>query len=141
MMIRYINPPELGDYTASGLSSGTASDKFVYAAGLALDPATMRRRVDAGTIGEETRICLENIGIILAEAGLGLCDIVKTTCYLRDESYRGVFIEAYRDVFAPGPFPARCSFVLGLASDLRVQIEATAAVRVEDRHRVDLNSG
>jgi 2-iminobutanoate/2-iminopropanoate deaminase len=131
-MIQYINPPELGDYTPSGLSSGTASDKFVYAAGLALDHATMKRRADAQTIAEETRICLENIGIILAEAGLGLRDIVKTTCYLRDEAYRGEFIEAYRDVFAPGPYPARCSFVVGLASDLRVQIEATAALRLED---------
>lgn len=126
-MIRYLNPPQLGDFSGSGLSSGTATDRFVYAAGLALDQNTMKRREDAASIGDETRICLENIGILLAEEGLGLRDIVKTTCYLRDESYRGEFIEAYKAVFDPGPYPARCSFVLGLASDLRVQIEAIAA--------------
>lgn len=126
-MITYINPPALGDYSGSGLSSGASTDLFVYAAGLALDQNTMKRREDAGTIGDEVRICLENIGIILAEEGLTLRDIVKVTCYLRDDAYRGDFIRAYTEALAPGPYPARCTFVLGLASDLRVQIEATAA--------------
>ncbi|MBF6245661.1 RidA family protein [Nocardia elegans] len=131
-MIDYLNPAELGDYSALGLSSGTASDTFVYAAGLAMDSVTMRRRTDAETVADETRICLENIAAILAGAGLGLGDVVKTTCYLRDEAYRGEFIEAYKGVFGAGPYPARCTFVLGIASDLRVQIEAVA-VRPDSR--------
>ncbi|NEW26602.1 RidA family protein [Nocardia cyriacigeorgica] len=131
-MIEYLNPPEIGDYTAAGLSSGTATETFVYAAGLAMDPATMKRRADATTIADETRICLDNIATILADAGLGLGDIVKTTCYLRDDAHRGEFIEAYKDVFGAGPYPARSTFVLGIASDLRVQIEAVA-VRAEAR--------
>lgn len=125
-MTQYLNPAELGDFSAAGLSSGVASDVFVYAAGLALDPKTLRRRADAVTVGDETRICLENIGKILAEAGLTLRHVVKTTCYVRDESHRFEFIEAYKAAFDPGPYPARCSFVLGLAADLRVQIEAVA---------------
>jgi 2-iminobutanoate/2-iminopropanoate deaminase len=36
------------------------------------------------------------------------------------------FIEAYRDFFSPGPYPARCSLVLGIAGDCRVQIEVIA---------------
>ncbi|ORA82725.1 RidA family protein [Mycobacterium malmoense] len=125
-MIDYLNPIEIGDYTAAGLSSGTATEVFVYAAGLAMDPETMRRREDAASIADETRICLENICTILAEAGLGLRDIVKTTCYVRDEAYRFEFIDAYKKAFGDGPYPARNSFVLGIASDLRVQIEAIA---------------
>jgi 2-iminobutanoate/2-iminopropanoate deaminase len=125
-MTAYLNPTELGDFSAAGLSSGTATDVFVYAAGLALDPTTMRRRADATTVGDETRICLRNIDLILAEAGLTCGDIVKTTCYLRDDTYRMEFIEAYREAFGAGPYPARATFVLGLASDLRVQIEAVA---------------
>jgi 2-iminobutanoate/2-iminopropanoate deaminase len=125
-MTDYLNPQALGDFSAAGLSSGVASEVFVYAAGLALDPNTMKRRADADSIGNETRICIRNIETILAEAGLTLRHIVKTTCYLRDESYRGEFIEAYKGVFDPGPYPARCSFVLGLAADLRIQIEAVA---------------
>lgn len=129
-MTRFLNPSELGDFSSSGLSSGAATDPFVYAAGLALDPHTMKRREDASSVADETRICLENIRILLAEEGLTLRDVVKTTCYIRDESYRGEFIEAYRAVFEPGPYPARCSFVLGLASNLRVQIEAVAAKKL-----------
>lgn len=125
-MIDYLNPPAIGDFTSVGLSSGTATQTFVYAAGLALDPETMRRRADAHTIAAETRICLENISTILADAGLTLSDVVKTTCYLRDDSHRREFIEAYKSVFAAGPYPARSTFVLGIASDLRVQIEAVA---------------
>lgn len=126
-MINYLNPPELGDYSGAGLSSGAATDRFVYAAGLAMDQNTMKRREDARSIADEVRICLDNIGIILAEEGLTLRDVVKTTCYMRDEAYRGEFITAYKAAFDPGPYPARCSFVLGLASDLRIQIEAVAA--------------
>lgn len=129
-MTRYLNPPAIGDYSSVGLSSGTATDLFVYTAGLAMDPATMKRRADAASIGDETKICLQNIEIVLAEEGLTLKDVVKTTCYLRDNAYRGEFIEAYRAAFGDGPYPARCTFVLGIASDLRVQIEAIAARKV-----------
>lgn len=125
-MTEFLNPAVIGDYSAAGLSSGVGTEVFTYAAGLAMDPATQKRRADADSIAAETRICLENIGVILADAGLGLRDVVKTTCYLRDEAYRGEFITAYKEVFDPGPYPARCTFVLGLASDLRVQIEAVA---------------
>lgn len=43
-MIDYLNPADLGDFSPQGLSSGTATDVFVYAAGLAIDPETMARR-------------------------------------------------------------------------------------------------
>jgi 2-iminobutanoate/2-iminopropanoate deaminase len=122
----YLNPTVIGDFSSAGVSSGVATDVFVYAAGLAIDAETGSRRANAETIGDETRICLENVATILAEAGLSLRDVVKTTCYLRDESYRPDFIESYREVFVPGPYPARCTLILGLASNLRVQIEAIA---------------
>ncbi|HTW87333.1 MAG TPA: RidA family protein [Candidatus Binataceae bacterium] len=130
-MTEFLNPRELGDFASAGLSSGTATDVFVYAAGLALDPKTLRRRADAKTIADETRICLRNIEAILAEAGLTLRHVVKTTCYLSDEAHRGEFIAAYREVFDPGPYPARCSFVLGLAADIRIQVEAIAVRNFE----------
>jgi 2-iminobutanoate/2-iminopropanoate deaminase len=87
----------------------------------------MKRVPEADTIADETRVVLERIQKQLANAGLTLRDIAKTTCYLREESYRMEFVEAYREIFAPGPYPARCTVVLGLAGDCRVQIEAVAA--------------
>ena len=125
-MTEFLNPSQLGDFASAGLSSGAATDVFVYAAGLALDPSTLKRRADAETIAAETRICLRNIEAILAQAGLSLRHVVKTTCYLSHGSHRGEFIAAYKEMFDPGPYPARCTFVLGLAADLRVQIEAVA---------------
>lgn len=125
-MTQFLNPAVIGDFSGAGLSSGVATESLVYAAGLALDPVTTRRRGDAATISDEVQICLENIGTILAEAGLTLDDVVKTTCYLRSDDYRREFIHAYRAAFNPHRYPARCTFVLGLASDLRVQIEAVA---------------
>ena len=71
-MIDYLNPADLGDFSPQGLSSGTATDVFVYAAGLAIDPETMARRKEAESIADETRICLENVSRILADAGLTL---------------------------------------------------------------------
>lgn len=109
-----------------GSSSGSASGDFVFASGIAIDPATLRRAPEAGTVAEETRLVLALIEDHLAQAGRGLRDIVKTTCYVREESDRMEFVQAYRDVFAPGPYPARCTVVLGLAGDCRVQVDAIA---------------
>lgn len=125
-MTTYLNPPDLGDFSAVGLSSGTATDSLVFTAGLALDPVTLRRRSDVSSIGEETTAAIENIRTVLREAGLDLQDIVKTTCYLSDDSYRSEFMAAYTRAFGEGPYPARCTFVIGLVADIRVQIEAVA---------------
>jgi len=129
-MINYHNPEELGDYSALGLSSGTSTDKFVYAAGLAMDPTTHKKRADAPTVADEVRICIENIEHVLKAENLTRRDIIKTTCYLRSNEQRGEFIQAYKAAFGEGPYPARCTFVLGIASDLNVQIDAIAAKKI-----------
>lgn len=125
-MTQYLNPAAVGDYAAAGLSSGTATESLVFAAGLAMDPDTLKRRSDAVTLADEVRIAFENLDHILGEAGLSRRDIVKTTCYLRHDEHRGELIPAYKEAFGDGPYPARCTFVVGLASDLRVQIDAIA---------------
>ncbi|MGE2716435.1 RidA family protein [Mycolicibacterium litorale] len=125
-MFASYNPPELGDFSASGTSVGAGTEELVYALGLAIDAETGRRRADAATVGDETRVCFDNIRRILAEAGLGLADIAKTTCYLQDEEHRFEFFEAYKEHFGDGPYPARVTVIVGIASDCRVQIEAIA---------------
>ncbi|MGH3242043.1 MAG: RidA family protein [Spirillospora sp.] len=100
---------------------------LVYAVSLAIDVATMKRVPEADTVANETRVVLDRLGARLADSGLTLRDVAKTTCYLRDESYYEEFERAYREAFAPGPYPARSTVVLGLAGDCRVQIEAVAA--------------
>ncbi|GEE01642.1 hypothetical protein nbrc107696_22440 [Gordonia spumicola] len=131
-MIEYYNPESVGDFTAAGLSSGTGTDELVFAPGLAIDDTTMKRRASAVTIADEVAACFDNIDAILAEAGLSRSDIVKTTCFLQEEEYRMEFVGAYKSMFGDGPYPARNTFVLGIASDCRVQIE-TIAVRPASR--------
>jgi 2-iminobutanoate/2-iminopropanoate deaminase len=108
-----------------GLSSGVAAGPYAFAAGMALDYETLRRPADA-TIADEVRICLERIATTLARGGFTLKDIVKTTCWLSDDAHRAEFWAAYRDVFAPGPYPTRVTLVAGLAGDCRVEIDAIA---------------
>ncbi|MBS0624420.1 MAG: RidA family protein [Verrucomicrobia bacterium] len=124
-MPKFINPP--GNPGAQyGLSSAAVSGEYMFAAGMALDFDTLQRSADAVEVADETRICLAGIEAKLNEAGFALTDIVKTTCWLSDESHRMEFIQAYRDYFGDGPYPARCSFVAGLAGGCRVEIDAVA---------------
>lgn len=124
-MLEYLNPEGL-PYSRYGMTPGVATRSFVFAGGMALDLETVRRKPEADTIANETKIALDEIKGILESAGCGLKDVVKTTCYLSDDSYRKEFWEAYTEVFAPGPFPARTTFVVGIAGDCRVEIDAVA---------------
>jgi 2-iminobutanoate/2-iminopropanoate deaminase len=125
-MAEFLNPGDdpLARY---GLSAGAATADHVFAAGMALDLDTMRRSAGAGTIADETRICLRDVEATLSAAGCTLRDVVKTTCYISDEDHRREFFETYAEVFAPGPFPARTTFKVGIASDCRVEIDVVAA--------------
>lgn len=124
-MPQYLNPDDL-PYPRYGMTPGVATGELVFAGGMALDLETLRRKDEAKSIADETRIALDEVKGILEAAGCGLRDIVKTTCYLADDAYRQEFWETYTEVFAPGPFPARATFVVGIAGDCRVEIEAIA---------------
>lgn len=104
-----------------------AAAPFTYASSLAIDVATMRRVPEAATIAGETAVVFQRIGKQLEAAGLTVRDIVKTTTYVRDEAYLEEFERAYRETFAAQPLPARCTVLLGLAGDCRIQIEVAAA--------------
>lgn len=69
---------------------------------------------------------LANLAARLAEHGLGMEHVVKTTCFLADLDRFGVFNERYAAAFAE-PRPARSAFqVARLPLDANVEIEAWA---------------
>ncbi|GHB73803.1 hypothetical protein GCM10010377_75260 [Streptomyces viridiviolaceus] len=109
------------------MSTAVAKTPFVYASSLAIDVATMKLVPEADTIANETRVVFERISARLAHSGLTLRDVVKTTCYLSDESHLEEFVEAYEAVFAPGPYPVTSTLFLGIAGNCRVQVEVVAA--------------
>lgn len=78
------------------------------------------------TIEEQTRQSLENVGAILAEAGLGFGDVVKTTVLLADINDFGAMNAVYAEFF-PELKPARACFqVAALPKAAKVEIEAVA---------------
>lgn len=88
--------------------------------------------LDAGgtLVGEDialqTRQCLDNIAAILAEAGLGLADVAKTTVYMTDLGEFSAMNAAYAEGFAAHA-PARATIgVAALPAGARVEIEAVA---------------
>lgn len=69
---------------------------------------------------------IANLAAQLAEHGLGLEHVVKTTCFLADLDQFGVFNERYAAAF-PEPRPARSAFqVARLPLDANVEMEAWA---------------
>jgi len=98
---------------------------FVFCAGqVGLDPAT-GAQVEGGVTAETER-ALTNLGNVLAEAGLGFGDVVKTTCFLTDMADFRAFNEVYARFF-PEPYPARSTVaVKAMAGSFVVEIEAIA---------------
>jgi 2-iminobutanoate/2-iminopropanoate deaminase len=125
-MPRFLNPSDQPDFRPFGLSLGAETDPYVFAAGMACDTENATRMKEAVTIADETRICLEMVDAVLRQAGCTLKDVVKTTCYLHDRHYYPEFVAAYREFFGDGPYPARCTFYVGIGADCRVEIDAIA---------------
>jgi enamine deaminase RidA (YjgF/YER057c/UK114 family) len=87
-----------------------------------------------GDVAAQTRIAMENIGRLLAEAGGGYDDIVKVTTYLTDRGpgVFGLYDKTFGEYFTGG-FPA-CTLVEAKSLSLRdmlVEIDVTAVVQGE----------
>lgn len=78
------------------------------------------------SIEDQTRQVLKNVGAILAEAGMGYGNVVKTTVLLNDiadfKAMNGVYAEFFTE-----DKPARACFqVAALPMGVKVEIEAVA---------------
>lgn len=90
---------------------------------LGLDPSTGNFAGD--DIASQARRACENIGAVLAEAGLGFEDVVKTTCFLADMGDFAAFNAIYAEYFVS--MPARsCVAVKTLPKGGLCEIEAIA---------------
>lgn len=113
-------PAALGPYVQA-VDDGTT----VYCSGqLGLDPVT---NTLADGVAAQTRQSLENLKAVLAEAGLDLAHVVKTTVYVQDLADFGTVNEVYAEVFGE-TFPARsCVQVAALPKGALVEIDCIAA--------------
>lgn len=92
----------------------------------AIDPQT--NEVMHGTIEKEAELCMENIRIILEEAGSSLDKVLQVTVYLLDMGEYNRFNEVYKRYFQ-GDLPARtCIQAARLPFGIRVEIDAVAYI-------------
>jgi len=113
-------PAAIGPYSQSIAANG-----FLFCAGQTpLDPATME--LVPGDIAAQTTQVLANLRAVLASAGCGWADVVKTTIFLRDMADFQRVNQVYAATLGEAR-PARSTVaVAGLPKDARVEIEMIA---------------
>jgi 2-iminobutanoate/2-iminopropanoate deaminase len=79
-------------------------------------------------VGEQARLCFRAIAEILAEAGMGLGDLVRLNAYVTSPDYLHAYMRV-RDEFVSSPPPASTLMIVsGFARpQFKVEIEAIAA--------------
>lgn len=113
-------PAAIGPYSQAIEANGT-----IYVSGqLPINPAT--GEFAEGGIKELTAQSLTNIKNILAEAGLTMANVVKTSVFLADMADFAEMNEVYAQFFS-APFPARSAVaVKTLPKGARIEIECIA---------------
>jgi 2-iminobutanoate/2-iminopropanoate deaminase len=113
-------PMAIGPY-----SQAVGRNGWLFLSGqIPLDPVT--GEVTGTSVAEQTTRVLENMKAVLAAAGLGLDDVVKTTVFLKDLSAFGSMNEVYSRYFSESA-PARSTVeVSRLPRDVQVEVEAIA---------------
>jgi 2-iminobutanoate/2-iminopropanoate deaminase len=113
--------------TGGPYSQAIIHDNMIYTAGQgAVDPKTNELRL--GTIEEEGRMALENLRIILEEAGSSLEKVLSVNVFLLDLEEFDRFNAIYREYFTKD-LPARtCIQAAKLPFGTRVEVNAIACI-------------
>jgi len=114
-------PAAIGPYSQAIRSAAG----LVFVSGqLPIDPAT--GSFPEGGVEAQTRQSLTNARAILREAGLDLCNVVKTTVFLADMGDFAAMNGVYSEFFQ-APFPARSAVaVKTLPKGVLVEVECIA---------------
>ena len=115
-------PDAVGPYSHAVVSNG-----LVFCSGQTpLDPNT--GKLVEGSIGDQTRQCLENLSVVAAAAGAQLSDAVRMGIYVTDMGTFKDVNEAYGAYFESDP-PARSTIgVAALPLGAHVEIDMVLAV-------------
>jgi len=117
-------PQAVGPYSQAVSIGG-----WLYISGqVPLDPAT-GRLIEAEDIRTHTCRVLDNLSAVLAAAGVGLEQLVKTTIFLVDLGDFAAVNEVYGEYLNSGVRPARSTIqVAALPLGARIEIEAVAYI-------------
>lgn len=107
-------------------SDGLIVDGWLYVSGQGpIDVAT--GTAVAGTIEEEVRLTLQNMGEVLKAGGCSFSDVVKCTVHLIDIETFGRFNEVYQEFFT-GTLPTRTTVQSHLGLGIKVEIDCIARI-------------
>jgi 2-iminobutanoate/2-iminopropanoate deaminase len=113
-------PKAVGPYS----QAVRAGDLLFVAGQIPLDPSGA---MVEGDVAVQAHRVLDNIGAILATAGLAFAHVVRTTVYLSDMNDLAAMNQVYGTYFSE-PYPARATVqVARLPRDVRIEIEVTAS--------------
>ena len=113
-------PAAIGPYSQAIEANG-----FVFTSGqlgIIPDTGTLAHNMAAQTVQ-----ALENVKAVLMAAGLGLENVVKTTCYLKSMDDFALFNDIYGQYFVSSKPARSCFQVAKLPKDGLVEIEVVAA--------------
>jgi 2-iminobutanoate/2-iminopropanoate deaminase len=115
-------PAAIGPYSAA-----VRAGQLLFLSGsIPLDPGS-GQVVEGDMTAQATRV-MENIKALLAAAGAGFAQVVKTTVFMADMNEFAAMNEVYARYFV-APFPARSTVqVARLPRDVRVEIEVVAVI-------------
>lgn len=113
-------PAPIGPYNQAVMYGDT-----LYVSGqIALDPKTGELVQD--DIQTETKMVMENLKAVLAEAGMDFSNVIKSTIFLMDMEQFALVNEVYGNYFGENP-PARETVqVAGLPKGVNVEISVIA---------------
>jgi 2-iminobutanoate/2-iminopropanoate deaminase len=115
-------PPAAGPYSHAVVSNGLA----FLSGQTPIDPNT--GQLVEGSVGDQTRRCLDNLAVVAAAAGARLTDAVRVGIYVTDMSTFNEVNEAYGAYFETDP-PARSTIgVAALPLGAHVEIDMVLAL-------------
>ena len=113
-------PAAIGPY-----SQGMVAGNLVFCSGqIPVIPAT--GEIPDGITAQAGQSC-KNVGAVLAEAGCGYENVVKTTCYIASMEDFAAFNEVYAKYFVSKPARSCCA-VKTLPKNVLCEIEAIAVL-------------
>ena len=113
-------PAAIGPY-----SQGMVTGNMVFCSGqIPVVPAT--GEIPEGITAQAEQSC-QNVGAVLAEAGCGYENVVKTTCFIADMNDFAAFNEVYAKYFVSKPARSCCA-VKTLPKNVLCEIEAIAVL-------------
>ena len=132
-------PGAIGPYSQAVLAEGAGGRTLFCSGQVALDPAT--GELVQGDAAAQTERVMDNLAAVLAAAGMGFGDVVKTTVFLADLGDFAGVNEAYGRRFH-GTLPARSTVqVAALPRGARVEVEVVAVKAARPAKRTGRRAG